>query len=305
MRQYPQKGVIHVHYVFVYGTLRRQERNHCLLEKSACISVYARANGQLIDTGLGYPGFVEEEGTVIGELYAVTEETLQRLDVLEGYYGPEDPRNLYERKEIDTMTDKGTFHAWTYIYCEDAQRFTRFTDWKLKQLEKESSLMYFAYGSCADTQRIDAAGKAEWFREVTGMGVLDGFTLQFTKYSPDGNRADVIELGGEVEGKLYHIPSVALTEYLYGREGVRSGAYRPIIVPIMLPSKPEQPLEAVTFAAIHKSEELPPPQEYMEEVLRGLKPVVSKDYYEALLGRFVNQVQLTAKGVVINENEAG
>ncbi|TVY08371.1 gamma-glutamylcyclotransferase [Paenibacillus cremeus] len=287
-----------MHYVFVYGTLCQQERNHKVLGTSHCVSVYARVNGQIIDTGFGFPGLVEEEGTVVGELYEISEDTLQSLDTLEGYYGPNNPHNLYERKNIEVTTDKRIYSAWTYTYCVDTDGLPRFSDWKLRSLERESHVVYFAYGSCADMKRIVAAGREQDFSEVIGCGILNGFNLQFSKYSSDGNRADVVETGGHTEGKLYQISSDVLTGYLYSREGVYTKAYRPIIVNVAHALDlldPDQSVEAVTFVAVSKSEEQSPPLEYMEEVLRGLKPIVSEMYYGALLHRFVHEFEFENK----------
>ncbi len=44
-------------------------------------------------------------------------------------------------------------------------------------------------------------------------------------------RADMVEEGGVVEGKLYRVPPEAIT-YLYGREGVDNNGYRPAIISV-------------------------------------------------------------------------
>src|SRR5690606_1660134 len=71
------KGLVCMeHRLFVYGTLRRGERNHGLLGSSRCEAFLARAPGVLVDTGLGFPAMKEmgassgeTPGMVCGEIY--------------------------------------------------------------------------------------------------------------------------------------------------------------------------------------------------------------------------------------------
>ncbi|WP_028612310.1 gamma-glutamylcyclotransferase family protein [Paenibacillus harenae] len=124
--------------VFVYGTLRRGESNHSLLAPATCLAMTARMKGCLIDTGDGYPGLLEEDGEVIGELYEVSDAELGKLDELEDYFGPDDPGNLYNRVEVDVCTDRGSVKAWTYFYnrnCE-GRHLLRFSDWKAYRMGK-------------------------------------------------------------------------------------------------------------------------------------------------------------------------
>jgi len=61
-----------------------------------------------------FPGIVEDGETSIKmEVYRVSDEQIKkRLDYLEGYYGPKDKMNLYNKIEIDTPYGK----AFTYTY---------------------------------------------------------------------------------------------------------------------------------------------------------------------------------------------
>ena len=72
--------------VFVYGTLRRGERNHYLLETSH-FSRVGRTEPRFTLVSFGpFPAMVEG-GTcaVVGEVYEVDDETLKALDRLEGH----------------------------------------------------------------------------------------------------------------------------------------------------------------------------------------------------------------------------
>ncbi len=70
--------------VFVYGTLRRGEKNHALLASATYLgAARTRPEFELIDLG-GYPGMADGGScAVLGELYLVEPNTLVSLDALE------------------------------------------------------------------------------------------------------------------------------------------------------------------------------------------------------------------------------
>lgn len=95
--------------VFVYGTLMRGQANHksYLLESEYIgdgeISGYA-----LYDVGC-FPGIVvETDDKVKGEVYFVDEETLNKLDLLEG------EGSLYHRRLVEIRT--GNISSYGYVY---------------------------------------------------------------------------------------------------------------------------------------------------------------------------------------------
>ena len=83
------------HLVFTYGTLRRGEPNHPLLARARFLGEAATLpHFALVDLG-PFPAMIAGGQTaVIGEVYAVDERTLARLDILEGH-----PR-FYQRRRI-------------------------------------------------------------------------------------------------------------------------------------------------------------------------------------------------------------
>lgn len=295
-----------MHFVFVYGTLRRHEANARLLARAEKIAEQAWVYGTLYDTGDGYPALVcarpaSENGTkVFGELYRVTDRQLAALDELEDYEeGRED--NLYERVVETIHTDHGAYAAYTYVFAPARAVGLRpifWGDWKchlhlphpsaLKKLledgrgDREPVWHYFAYGSCMDTERFVAHGVHGLFQNVVGRGVLRGYDMAFTYCSPaDGfGRADLLETGGVVEGKVYRIGQVALG-YLFEREGVEQQAYRPAFVDVEVEGRLLQ--DVVTFVVVDKDEETPPSDAYAEEIMRGAQTVVSKEYYQQLV----------------------
>ncbi|MHA6482815.1 gamma-glutamylcyclotransferase [Paenibacillus sp. strain BS8-2] len=241
--------------VFVYGTLRCGECNHAWLNNAARIAQTAYVEGIMVDTGYGYPAIRmgEQSSLVSGELYEVSETVLLQLDRLEDYYGPGDRRNEYERIRIKALTDAGVVEAWVYVYT-GAQRdeaIIPLGDWKLDRMCKEESLVYFAYGSCMDMERIQHAGYDAQFADVLGRGTLEGFTLGFAYRASDGKGGtDIVESGGCVEGKLYRISPQTLMDYLFVREGVATQKYKPIVVQVV--DEDERIVDAVTFVFVNK-----------------------------------------------------
>ena len=97
--------------IFTYGTLLRNCGNDHLLVGSKLLEANAITPPTLTMLNLGsFPGIVEDGTTAVkGELYEVDEDTLARLDRLEGHPG------FYERKPIAITTAEGEVAAEAYF----------------------------------------------------------------------------------------------------------------------------------------------------------------------------------------------
>ncbi|GLB60717.1 gamma-glutamylcyclotransferase [Cytobacillus sp. NCCP-133] len=281
--------------LFVYGTLRKNESNHFVLKGSPCIAEQAWVYGELYDTGLGYPSMKASlDHKVYGELYEVHLGNYADLDELEDFI-PGRKDNLYDRVEQTVHTDTGEVNAFVYVSKRDdllAEPILH-GDWKLYRLmkDKPERTLYFAYGSCMDDERFRLSNVDQHFRSVVGAGVLKGYSMQYLFSRDDGGRADIIENGGVTEGILYELPYAAV-EYLFHREGFYGQWYRPAFVNVQV-GEDFYP-NVLTFHVYNKKGELPPPDHYATEILRGAKGRVSDDYYKKLEG------QLEKLGVKIN-----
>lgn len=95
--------------VFVYGTLRRGEVNHYLLETAHFYGPHSTEPHYKMFSLGAYPAVVQGgPDRVQGEVYRVDGRTMSRLDWLEGYPG------AYRRKLIPTPWGR----AWIYLYRE-------------------------------------------------------------------------------------------------------------------------------------------------------------------------------------------
>jgi gamma-glutamylcyclotransferase (GGCT)/AIG2-like uncharacterized protein YtfP/cation transport regulator ChaC len=268
--------------VFVYGTLRKHERNHYLLEDSKLISEQAWTYGELFDTGNGYPMMKKSSSQkVFGELYEVNQNQLTHLDVLEGYkVGRSD--NLYEREIQTIYTDNGICRAYLYLSERACVTAIASGDWKIYQLlkKKPEKVFYFAYGSCMDVERFHKANVGHFFETVIGAAILENYSMKYLYTASDGGRGDIIEDGGITEGILYETPFEAVN-YLFKREGYLIGMYRATIVDVQINDKVYK--NVLTFHVYDKQVETAPPEHYATEILRGSRNRVSDAYYKKLV----------------------
>lgn len=98
--------------VFVYGTLKRLHYNHVTINQEgtnflgAC---YIEGPYQMRDLvwfpGVQYIPDATKKNRIYGEVYRISEETLQALDILEGN------GNFFKRTQVDTPWKK----AWMYM----------------------------------------------------------------------------------------------------------------------------------------------------------------------------------------------
>ncbi len=106
-------------FCFVYGTLKRGERNHGWMCKSYFVKEAKTAKQYLLYDLGPYPCMVKaphgKGKNICGELYEVTESVLKGLDVLEGVaYGH------YERVRIKLLDTKEP--VWGYLYLQDVSQ---------------------------------------------------------------------------------------------------------------------------------------------------------------------------------------
>ncbi len=125
------------HLVFVYGTLRKGGSNAHFLQNAKCIEHGCYTEGQLYDTGLGYPALVpEKDKWVTGELYEVSTRELEQLDELEDFVENR-ADNLYDRVRVKVNTTNIIEEAFVYVMRIKKSHYVSIVenDW-LKYLNK-------------------------------------------------------------------------------------------------------------------------------------------------------------------------
>lgn len=106
------------HLLFVYGTLLQGHSNHRVIEKAQFIDAAVTDPLFTMYSNGYYPAITEEpKYQIVGEVYALDDETFRDTDYLEGYDPKNPERGLYNRKLI-TVTLKSNEKAQVWVYFQ-------------------------------------------------------------------------------------------------------------------------------------------------------------------------------------------
>jgi gamma-glutamylcyclotransferase (GGCT)/AIG2-like uncharacterized protein YtfP len=95
--------------LFVYGTMRQGQTARSLVASSVTRCVKASTAGQIYAFPMGYPGYVEGAGRVVGEVLWLTE-LAATFGLLDAYEGEDFVRVI---RQVTTETGE---ELWTWIY---------------------------------------------------------------------------------------------------------------------------------------------------------------------------------------------
>jgi gamma-glutamylcyclotransferase (GGCT)/AIG2-like uncharacterized protein YtfP len=117
--------------VGVYGSLREGLSNHRVLSNSKLIGTFQTLpEYTMYDLG-SYPGVKPEGNTSLFiEVYNVSENTLDKLDTLEGYHSYESPNNYYDRRRIDSPYGEMYIYYYNNKYGTNKIKTVASGDWK-------------------------------------------------------------------------------------------------------------------------------------------------------------------------------
>lgn len=106
--------------VAVYGSLRKGQGNHSVINnKNSKFLGEFQTNPiyNLFAISSGFPGLKENGATsVVMEVYEVTDDVLESINILEGYDSNSDNNTFYNRIKIPTPFGE----AYTYLYVPHA-----------------------------------------------------------------------------------------------------------------------------------------------------------------------------------------
>jgi gamma-glutamylcyclotransferase (GGCT)/AIG2-like uncharacterized protein YtfP len=105
--------------VFVYGTLKKGKPNHRIIQH--CKGSKAYAPGIDLFAGPSFPFAKRGSRIAIGEVYEVDQETLVRLDHLEGH------PTFYQREKTNVLINGSRSQAWIYLF-PNADKYPAVTD---------------------------------------------------------------------------------------------------------------------------------------------------------------------------------
>ncbi|ADY72899.1 AIG2 family protein [Desulfurobacterium thermolithotrophum DSM 11699] len=103
--------------LFVYGTLMSGLSAHTFLFDSEFVGHGILYGAKLLHLEEGYPGVIEGEGEVFGEVYRVDSLTLAAIDLFEEFYKSFPERSFYLRirKPIRLIQFNDFVDAWVYV----------------------------------------------------------------------------------------------------------------------------------------------------------------------------------------------
>ncbi|TFE02934.1 gamma-glutamylcyclotransferase [Jeotgalibacillus salarius] len=273
---------------FVYGTLRKHGSRDIILEGEKLLASQAWTKGKLFLADHLDPILQPDSNErAYGELYEVSIEKSKNLKNLMKMNG--------ELAKITVYTDHlGEHEAFTQVPQSDVELVenVRFNDWLIHMEMDRPIQYYFAYGSCMDDERFKLAKVDHLFLNKIGGGKVERLEMNYSLSVHDGGRANVIETGGSGEGVLYKVNQSAV-EYLFHREGVDSGMYRPAMVDVTVDGIHYH--KSLTFIVIDPVEESAPPLHYATEIVRGSHGVVSDEYHQKLVKDLMNKFDLDLK----------
>lgn len=100
------------HTLFVYGTLKRNFSNNYLLQTAQYLGEgKTQDKYAMYVQGIPYVLKTEQRYCISGELYAIDNKTLSRLDTLEGH------PDWYRREQVQVLNaNNEIITAWMYLY---------------------------------------------------------------------------------------------------------------------------------------------------------------------------------------------
>jgi len=177
------------HVVFVYGTLLQEIGRASVLDGSTCLGP-AIITASLYNLG-DCPGITNDKGTVVGELYEVSPETLQQLDNIEGCHAVDgEPAPMVRRNVRAHRLNDGsscTAGAYYFDYDVDDNEFTPYIahgDYRRFLIERETPQWVLAYGSNLSSQRLKGRVGSLGARK---LGHIPHFELVFNKQAENGS----------------------------------------------------------------------------------------------------------------------
>jgi len=105
------------HLLFVYGTLMSGFSAHAFLIDAQFISHGILYGARLVHLEEGFPGAIEGEGEVIGEVYRVDELTLKAIDLYEEFNElfPEESFFIRKLRPVRLIPMNEWVEAWVYL----------------------------------------------------------------------------------------------------------------------------------------------------------------------------------------------
>ncbi|QKR00469.1 gamma-glutamylcyclotransferase [Metallosphaera tengchongensis] len=255
-------------YIFVYGSLRYGFELHHYLRRSRFVGLGYAEGFEMYNLG-GYPGVVKGDGRVWGEVYEINQETLARLDQVEGYEGLED--DLYVRETTTVYFDEQRQHklsgVYLYIYNQPTKEKDQITSGDYSRwIGMPVVTNLFAYAENTNYEVLRERGVREILREINAY--LPGYKVVFNvpcKYGVCANLAK--DEKGKVCGYVY----MMMEDYLNSLDKAEGHLIRYIRKTVKVYDTEGKEYFGVAYASDEGHSEGTPSREYVNLILEGLQ----------------------------------
>ena len=186
--------------LFVYGSLLRGMSLSSYMEDARFLGpAYVKAD--LFYLGF-YPGIIQGEQVVYGELYEVNQDQLPIIDQVEDYIELDNERSAYLRKPVDAfrLSDGRKLKAQAYFYNRSPEGKPRIESGDYRQFMTEpnnNDVWVIGYGSNMSSRKmLGLLGAIPEHKK----GFVDGFERVYTvKTGVNGNGSANLEYKGGMQ----------------------------------------------------------------------------------------------------------
>lgn len=231
-------------YLFVYGTLMKNNRKgKTYLDDAKFLGVCTLKGYALYDLGC-FPGIVEDNDIVKGELYAISMDSFPEIDRYEGEGA------LYKRKIVEVYNENNErFNTYVYVYnkrTDDKVRVNyEYQPWfegVVNKINNGNLVWYASYGSNINRERFMKYINGDKSRNKSGCSdktapkyersIIFKHPIYFSNLSPSWNNKGVafldIQRAGKAYGKMYLITKQQFEE-IHEQEGSGQNWYNEIV----------------------------------------------------------------------------
>ncbi|QNO16718.1 gamma-glutamylcyclotransferase [Alkalicella caledoniensis] len=200
--------------VFVYGTLMKSNRNGMTYLKDAkCLGEATLEGYELYDLG-SFPGIVQGDGKVKGEVYTISVDKLPELDRYEG------EGSLYKRNKVEVYSEESKEKVNCYVYVYNRSTTGRpkveykYQPWHegvVAKMNDDNLVWYATYGSNVNKERFMKyiEGCSDTTPPKKERPIIIDHELYFANRSGrwDSRGVAFLDLGkeGKTYGKMYLI----------------------------------------------------------------------------------------------------
>lgn len=266
-------------FLFVYGTLMTNNRKgQMYLDDAKYLGECTLKGYALYDLGC-FPGIVEENDNVKGELYAIPMDRLPDIDRYEG------EGVLYKRKMVQVYNDnKEIFNALVYIYNKSTAgkvkidyEFQPWFEGVVSKINNKNHVWYAAYGSNINRPRFMKyiMGCSDKTPPKDEKSIILSHPIYFSNHSSSWESKGVAffdtQKQGETYGKMYLITEEQLIE-IQEQEGKGRNWYNKIAE---VGFEDGVPIKTITHTPRHL-EEVIPSRSYLDVIEQGIRETYPK-----------------------------